>query len=126
MHHHYVYRESIDQSVQRVVGKEVLLRDYFRVHKAWPDPINDRVVIPVLHHTWYWRSRDGSAFVIDVGVADYDGVVRYYPGGVDLVGVAVWSTDGGESWHCGPYGIALSAFPDSCRELGIPAYTGPM
>lgn len=126
LHQRHQEQQSVDDALARATSAESEWRAYFRLHKAWPDPLNEVITDSAKRHLRYWRSRDGAAFVIEAPVHIDDGVLHYYPGGVDLTGVVVWSTDGGESWHCGPYGISLSALPEPCRDLGIPAYTGPI
>jgi hypothetical protein len=127
IHRQYENQKRVDTALVRVTYAENGWREYFRAHKAWPDPLNDVIPDAPKRHLWYWRSRDGTAFVIDASAYMDDGKMHWYPGGVDLTGVVVWTTDGGESWHCGPYGgVTPSMLPGSCRESAIPAYTGPI
>jgi len=125
----YLRHQDVADALARVTRVEAPWRDYFRAHRAWPDALDDLSKIPVVRlmpRGWYWRSKDGNTFVIDAPIHAHDGVIRYYPGGVDLPGAAVWTSDGGETWHCGPYSTPPDGFPESCRETGAPPYNGPI
>jgi hypothetical protein len=127
-------RERVERAVQLAVAAEAQWRDYFRSRKAWPDPRAPSgrsqrfpIVRDEPHHDWYvishWLSKDGRTFmVIDSIHHDGDMSVSSAPG----AGVAVWTTDGGKTWHCGPYGWGhVEDFPASCREPDAPRAYSP-
>lgn len=119
----HLQQRAVAESLAQVISTETRLRDYFRAHRAWPQ--NFTSLFPPVklgdgglkYHFWFWQSRDGTLVVeAPLHIDGYPAVSAGGPG----AGVAVWTADGGETWHCGPYRKLPGTLPVFCRESHVP------
>jgi len=118
-------QQAVAESLALAISAEAPLREYFGAHKSWPQNFTS-LFPPVMlrdggleYRFAFWQSRDGT-LVVEAPL-HIDGYPTVSAGSRPGWGVAVWTSDGGETWHCGPYGGELPGIlPESCRESHIP------
>ena len=118
-------QQSVDDALMRASATEIPFRDYYRSHKPWPESIGSSFPAPIpsvpgliKEHLWIWLSPDRSTLIVEAPLLR-DGQISIAE---PPPGVAVWTTDNGETWHCGPYVTLPDILPESCRDSHTPRY----
>lgn len=128
----HMLQQSADDALMRALAAEIPFRNYYRSHEPWPKSVGSNFPPPIPQapgldkkNLWIWLSQDRSTLVVDAPLLR-DGQNTYFSYGPPS-GVAVWTTDDGETWHCGlndvsPLTLTLIVVPESCRDSGTPHY----
>lgn len=120
----HLRQRAVDDSLALVISTEAPLREYFRVHKQWLENFQT-LFPPVIYPDGsgesrfrFWQSKDGT-LVVEAPL-HIDGAHMMHAGSQPGWGVAIWTSDGGKTWHCGPYGKLPGKLPESCGESHVP------
>ena len=119
----FIARSQASEGIQLAGGAEVGVSEYFQKNKAWPADLatvystagNDpagRYVATVS------GAGNGETYGV-ISTMKSQGVNRMIAG----KSLEIWTTDGGNTWHCGPGGadpVDPRYVPASCRETGAP------
>jgi uncharacterized membrane protein YhaH (DUF805 family)/Tfp pilus assembly protein PilE len=119
----YIARSQTSEGIQLAGGAEVGVSEYYQQNKAWPDRL-ESVYAPAAENPAgrYVATVSGAGNGRIYGVTSTmkaEGVNRNIAG----KSVEIWTTDGGDSWHCGPAGINPvdpKFLPASCRDGNAP------
>jgi len=120
----YVARSQTAEGIQLAGGAEVGVSEYYAQNKAWPDQLESVYSI---------AAKDPAGRFVETvtghaaGAQTYGLVSTMKDSGVNRMiagkSVEIWTTDGGNTWHCGPGGadpMEPKFLPASCRETGAP------
>ena len=117
-------QQAVAESLALAISAEAPLREYFGAHKSWPQNFTS-LFPPVMlrdggleYRFAFWQSRDGT-LVVEVPL-HIDGYHGLHAGSQPGWGVAVWTSDGGKTWHCGPYRKLPGTLPESCHASHVP------
>lgn len=119
----YVARSQTSEGIQLAGGAEIGVSKYFQKNKAWPADLS--AVYSVAGNNpagRYVASVSGAGNGETYGVTSTmktEGANRVIAG----KSLEIWTTDGGNSWHCGPGAadpVDPKYLPASCRETGAP------
>ena len=120
----YIARSQTAEGIQLAGGAEVGVSEYYQQNKAWPGKLENvypaaaqdpagRFVESVSGHS------TGSLAYGVVSTMKDTGVNRMVAG----KSVEIWTSDGGNTWHCGPGSedpVDPKFLPASCRERDAP------
>ena len=120
----YIARSQTSEGIRLAGGAEAGLAEYYQQHKSWPDKLESvypaagqdpagRFVESVSGH-----STDAQTYGV-VSTMKSTGVNRM----VADKSLEIWTTDGGNTWHCGPGGadpLDKKFLPAGCRDADAP------
>jgi uncharacterized membrane protein YhaH (DUF805 family)/type II secretory pathway pseudopilin PulG len=119
----YIARSQTAEGIQLAGGAEVAVVEYFQANKTWPtqlsavyatagqDPAGKFVATVT-------GSGSGNTYGV-TSIMKGTGVNRWIAG----KSVEIWTTDGGDTWHCGPGStdpVEPKYLPASCRDTDAP------
>ena len=127
----YIARSQMSEGIQLGGGGEVGLAEYYQNKSSWPQtlasvyststnntsaPAVGRYVTTILG---YALSQTGPTYTI-VATMKATGDNNHITG----KSMAIWTGDGGNTWHCGPTTsltpVDPKYLPTSCRDTGSP------
>jgi|GEM_PF-750368 len=121
----YVARAQLVEGVTLAAGGEAAVAEYAQDKKAWPGSLADVYPAAKQHPAGQFVdslttsvSGDGSSFGI-IATMKTEGVNSTVAG----TAVEVWSSDGGQTWHCGPASVNpvnAQYLSPTCRDSDPP------
>jgi type IV pilus assembly protein PilA len=119
----YIARSQMSEGIQLAGGAEIPVSEYFKNTKTWPAELQAVYAVAGEDPAGrYVATVTGNASGDSYGV-----IATMKTSGVNsrIAGrsVELWTTDGGETWYCGPGGadpVEPRYLPSSCRDDSAP------
>ena len=124
----YIARSQMSEGIQLDGGGEVGVAEFFQNNSRFPSSLGSVYSTSSASST----VAAGRYVTTVLGIAGatpsiYGIVSTMRPAGVNSniisKSVEIWTTDGGNTWHCGPgstAGVDPKYLPASCRDIGAP------
>lgn len=120
----FLARSQTSEGIRLAGGAEAGVSEYYQSHKSFPSKLEDVYSIAAGQPAGrYIETVTGHS----AGAQSYGVVANLKGEGVNprIAGksLEIWTTDGGDTWHCGPGGddpVDPRYLPGSCRETGAP------
>lgn len=125
----YIARSQMSEAIQLGGGGEVGLAEFFQNNSRWP------AALVSVYSTATSKGPVGRYVSTVLGTNNANNTTGTYAitatmrdGGVNknitTKTLAIWTEDGGNTWHCGPGGSGTAVdpkyLPASCRDTGAP------
>jgi|HubBroStandDraft_5_1064220.scaffolds.fasta_scaffold70023_2 type IV pilus assembly protein PilA len=125
----YIARSQMSEGIQLAGGGEVGLAEYYQNSSHWPQSLASVYSTDSPSASAgvgrYVTTVTGPTAVPTTSTYPIQALMK--PNGVNknIAGksMEIWTTDGGNTWHCGPGGVApvdAKYLPTSCRDAGAP------
>jgi type IV pilus assembly protein PilA len=125
----YIARSQMSEGIQLSGGGEVGLSEYYQNNSHWPLSLGSVYSTSSASQTAgagrYVTTVLGPATVPTTSTYGITSIMKATGVNKNIAskGVEIWTTDGGNTWHCGPSNatpVDAKYLPASCRDTGAP------
>ena len=125
----YIARSQMSEGIQLAGGGEVGLAEFYQNNSKWPQSLESVYSTssnnPTIGAGRYVTTVKGPATAPTTSTYGITSTMKPASVNKNIVGkaVEVWTTDGGNTWHCGPASanaVDPKYLPASCRDTGAP------